>query len=96
MAEPPSAAERRALKRAYLEQERRRDWATLGLSPDELAELLDELDDELGEHGCDHSYRFTRAWLRRTGRDDTALAGLRELGGGCDCEVLANVDLDAP
>lgn len=43
---------------------------------------------------CDQSYRFTRAFLSIYAPDsdeEEVLRLLRELGGGCDCEVLLNV-----
>ncbi len=55
--------------------------------------MLDHLDGHVGEHGCDRTLAGTNAWLTTRGHDvERVLEGLVELGGGCDCEVLANVD----
>ncbi len=82
------------LKKQYVEQERQRERATIALTDDELEALLDHLDDRLGAEGCDHSHRIARRWLTANGKDERVLAGFEELGGYCDCEILANVDLD--
>lgn len=58
-----------------------------------LDALLDHLDERLSEDGCDHTLRLTQAWAEKESRDWTPLAdALREAGGYCDCEVLANVN----
>ncbi len=66
------------------------------LNAEQLDELLDVLDAELGDHPCDHSLQFTLAWARSNGVDAAILAGsLEHFGGYCDCEVLANVEPEA-
>ncbi|GAA3041452.1 DUF2695 domain-containing protein [Kitasatospora albolonga] len=86
---------RRALRDAYKAERRSEDWDVLGLDRDGLDELLDDLDERLEESGCDHTLRHSRAWAEAGAREWSALeAGLRALGGHCDCEVLANVDPD--
>jgi len=41
--------------------------------------------------GCDHTLRFTQAWISEHSQPGTEiLAWLREHGGFCDCEVLSN------
>ena len=62
------------------------------ISKASLAGLFDHLDQELAA-GCDHSLRFTRAYLLAHGLpEDDILPWLLEYGGGCDCEVLGNVE----
>ena len=57
-----------------------------------LAGLFAHLDQELAA-GCDHSLRFTRGYLLAHGLpEEVVLAWLLKYGGGCDCEVLANVE----
>lgn len=91
----PSADEkqrRKALKQRALQEERDRFRASLPIPDTELRALLDHLDDSLAE-GCDHSLRFIRAFLRERGLpEETVVPWLVEQGGGCDCEVLANVE----
>jgi hypothetical protein len=82
----------RELKKQYQAAERDRERGLVALTDTELAELLDFLDEQLGEIDCDHSLTMTRRWLATAGRGEEVLEGLRELGGHCDCEVLANVD----
>ena len=70
--------------------------ARMPLSQDELENLIDWLDDRCSEHGCDNTHRFTREWLQER---DLPLAitefALLALGGGCDCEVVLNVEVEA-
>jgi len=84
---------KRELRRAYKLGERQRAQAALPLGASQLAGLLDHLDSRLGREVCDHSLRFTREWAAANGVDaDELAASLEELGGYCDCEVLANVE----
>jgi hypothetical protein len=63
------------------------------LAPEELKALLDYLDEQLPKHGCDHTLRLTHGWASAQGVDPEAVgASTAHFGGGCDCEVLANVD----
>ena len=55
--------------------------------------LFGHLDSELGNHPCDHTLRLTTAWLVANGHEpERVVPWLRENGGYCDCEVLANVE----
>jgi hypothetical protein len=70
--------------------------ARMPLSQDELEELIQWLDDKCAEHGCDSTHRFAREWLQA--RDlpvATTEFALLALGGGCDCEVVLNVEAEA-
>ncbi|HVG46036.1 MAG TPA: DUF2695 domain-containing protein [Longimicrobium sp.] len=91
----PSSDEKRRrkeLKRNARQQERSRLEATMPLSQAALSGLFDYLDEALAE-GCDHTLRLTRAYLGARGLDeDRIIPWLEEHGGGCDCEVLANVE----
>lgn len=83
---------RRELRDAYERGERASSWDRLTLDRAALDRLLDHLDARLAD-GCDHTTRFTEEWARAEGRDWPRLrAALSDAGGGCDCEVLANVD----
>ncbi|MFG6466590.1 DUF2695 domain-containing protein [Pelomonas baiyunensis] len=56
-----------------------------------LESLFDAVDAGVEQSGCDHSLRFTTSWLlERRQPKDKVLSWLREHGGFCDCEVLAN------
>jgi Protein of unknown function (DUF2695) len=42
---------------------------------------------------CDHTLSISRAWCIENGADvDRVLGWLCDNGGGCDCEVIFNVD----
>jgi hypothetical protein len=88
---------KRELKRqakARMAEQAETNWEeSMLLEPEQLRALLDYLDRALAEEGCDHTLRLTGRWAAQKEIDTEALAGsLAEFGGGCDCEVLANVD----
>jgi hypothetical protein len=61
------------------------------LSNDLLASLFEFVEASVDKEGCDHSRRFTEAWLvsNRVSRE-SLLSWLDSNGGFCDCEVVAN------
>ncbi len=66
------------------------------LSEEELEQLLDAVDEGVRRDGCNHDTRFTQAWLRANDHDVASVVfALLRRGGGCDCEVVLNVSLDA-
>lgn len=91
----PSSSEkhrRKELKQQVRQREQARQEAGMPLSHEALSSLFGHLDGALSE-GCDHSLRLTRAWLGARGLDEQRIVTwLGDLGGGCDCEVLANVE----
>lgn len=90
-----SEIERRKLLRKEAENSARAKEESLmpiSMSMSQLTELFDHLDVALAE-GCDHTLRFTVAYLRSHGlSEDLIIPWLQEYGGYCDCEVLANVE----
>jgi hypothetical protein len=65
----------------------------LPMSEDQLAELVDHLDAWLQDNDCDGTLRETADWSSARGLEpDAVRAGFAELGGGCDCEVVLNMD----
>jgi Protein of unknown function (DUF2695) len=65
--------------------------ASMPMSPMQLHELLTYLDADLKV--CDHTTKLTRIFLTEKQLDQEAgLQWLRDHGGFCDCEVLANLD----
>jgi hypothetical protein len=67
--------------------------AKLPLPTEQMQALFDMLDVEFPRQGCDHSLRLTRAWLESKGLPvEPVEAWLRENGGHCDCEALANAE----
>ena len=84
---------KKALKQQFKSRERADAEARLPLPRSELAALFDRLDELLTDSDCDHSLRHTEAFLAERALDSaTVLLWLRESGGYCDCEVLANVE----
>jgi hypothetical protein len=58
-----------------------------------LEALIDDVDKRVRAAGCDHSRRFTREWLAQRGYPVyPSEFALIALGGGCDCEVVMNVE----
>jgi len=57
-----------------------------------LQNLGTYLSAQLATHGCDHTPRLTKEWLAQfsPGKHEQKLKALRNWGGYCDCEVLAN------
>ena len=50
-------------------------------------------DRQRGNDGCDHSLTFTREFLETQKVDvESVLDWIINEGGGCDCEVLYNVE----
>ena len=85
------ARQRRA--KAAMRQRATDEWDEhMILRPEQLKGLLDHLDESLGTTPCDHTLRLTSAWAAANGVDSDALErSVGHFGGGCDCEVLANV-----
>jgi hypothetical protein len=80
------------LKKAWREQERRKLLASLPMPHQALRELFAHLDGD-GGADCDPTLRVTTDFLLKRGFDvERILSWLREHGGYCDCEVLANVE----
>ncbi len=81
-----------ALKKAWREQENQKLLASIPMPKEALRELFDHLDGALSE-GCDHSLRLTTTYLESKKLEvQRIVPWLREHGGNCDCEVLANVE----
>lgn len=70
--------------------------ARMPIERDELEALLDWLEKNLQTESCKHDLRMTRRWLDEHGLPiaQTEFALIAQ-GGGCDCEVLLNVDPEA-
>lgn len=84
--------DRRDLKRLALLRECEKQWGELRLSPEQLRDLGAHLDERLKGDACDHTLRFTFEWLSSKDVHSKAVVkALQSRGGGCDCEVLANV-----
>jgi len=83
---------KRELKAAFKAGELEALEATMPLSKEDLRGLFEYLDTE-GASGCDHTAKKTLSYLRSRSLDSERIVPwLQELGGYCDCEVLANVE----
>lgn len=81
-----------ALKKAWRDQENQKLIASIPMSPEDLRELFDFLD-RADVPPCDHTHRDTIQFLQKKKIDiDRVIPWLKEHGGYCDCEVLANVE----
>ena len=68
----------------------------LPMSEEQLAELVDHLDEWLVGHACDGTLRETCSWSSARGLDpDAVRQGFADYGGGCYCEVVLNMDPSA-
>jgi len=61
------------------------------IADDQLQQLFEYVDSHLETERCDHSLRLTLGWFASTGQSsERTVEWLREHGGHCDCEVIAN------
>ncbi len=85
--------QRRDVRRAYKETERGRAREAMVLDEAQLSDLLDYLGVHVAEAGCDHTLRFTEAWASERGIESSVFVrSVKQFGGYCDCEVVANVE----
>ena len=77
------------MKMEYKKQQRKEHI----LNEDEATSLLQYVELKLQYHACKHNHRFTQEWLEKNGdvmKHDAILSELEDMGGYCDCEVVAN------
>jgi hypothetical protein len=85
--------QKRDARRAYKDAERGRAREAMVLDEAQLSDLLDYLDDQVAEAGCDHTLRFTEAWASAHRIESSDLVqSVQHFGGYCDCEVVANIE----
>ncbi len=66
---------------------------TFNLDSQSVSDLIDFVDRNVRERGCDHSHRFSAAWATARSIDwDDLLDALESRGAFCDCEVVMNLD----
>ena len=78
-------------KKAWKLQQRKRAQDAFPI-PDALLEsLFQAVDAQVENSGCNHTLRFTQAWIEEHKQPEAEIrAWLRDHGGFCDCEVLSN------
>lgn len=67
------------------------------LKRDQVEQLFSYVSGRLSKDGCDHTLRFTEAWLKGTQPPEVYAAAIEEIrgmGGLCDCELLMNCYAD--
>jgi hypothetical protein len=78
-------------KRAWKAEQKAAARTAFPLPDAVLQEMFDFVEARIGSDGCDHTRRFTKAWLDERQVDrDKVLAWLDDTGGFCDCEVASN------
>ncbi|WP_426058334.1 DUF2695 domain-containing protein [Hymenobacter sp. B1770] len=92
----PSQEEKQRRKAIQNELRQKADeekLAALPMPKPKLAAFFDYLDQQLTEHDCDDTLRFTQEFAATQNLAfEPVKQWLGELGGYCDCEVLANVE----
>ncbi len=84
-------AEDKNRKKAWKAEQKAAARAAFPLQDAELHAMFEDVETRLRSEGCDHTRRFTKAWLEERDADTAAvLAWLEETGGFCDCEVAGN------
>ncbi len=67
--------------------------ARMPIDASDLTEMLSWLENQLEERPCAHDLQLTRQWLKENAKPvETTEFALIAQGGGCDCEVVSNVD----
>ena len=85
--------EKRKALAEYKRRQKESFLASLPMSAELFRELFDYLDVKLSEENCRDDLRLTTAFLESKDCDTEAvLSWLEENGGGCDCEVLGNIE----
>ena len=84
---------RKAIRDALKRNGRKDAEAKLPLPTPEMKQLFGWVDAKLQDEGCDHTLRHSVSFLRVRGvAEDGVIAWLKEEGGYCDCEVIANAE----
>ena len=84
---------KKELLRQYQEQQNQELLKGLNTDIENIRELLDHLDEYFSEESCDDTLKETEVFLKRNKIEvESTLNWLRDNGGYCDCEVLANVE----
>ena len=87
-------ARKKELLKGYKTKEKQNFQDSLPMDEELFWNLFDYVDEKLETNdGCDHSLTFTREFLEKQKVDiESVLDWIINEGGGCDCEVLYNVE----
>lgn len=85
--------QRKARIKKYKDEQKNKFINSLPISRNIFHELFDYLDERLSEEDCNHDFEMTEEFLKQRNIPiEEVEAWLMGNGGGCDCEVLANVE----
>lgn len=88
-----SSKNKKELLKKYKEQQRDLLIKSLPFSIEKFKELFDYLDEKLSDIECDNTLKYTLKFLKQTNIPiEKSIQWLKENGGYCDCEVLANIE----
>ena len=87
-------ARKKELLKAYANEQKQSFKDSLPMDEELFWNLFDYVGEKLeANDGCDHSLTFTREFLGQQNVDvESVLDWIVNGGGGCDCEVLYNVE----
>ena len=87
-------ARKKELLKAYANEQKQSFKDSLPMDEELFWQLFDYVDEKVEENdGCDQSLSFTRECLEKQKVDvEIVLDWIVNEGGGCDCEVLYNVE----
>ncbi|MCX7255769.1 MAG: DUF2695 domain-containing protein [Polaromonas sp.] len=78
-------------KKAWKLQQRKLAQDALPISDSLLESMFKTVDAKVEAIGCDNTLRFTESWIAENKQPEVkVISWLREHGGFCDCEALAN------
>lgn len=78
-------------KSAWKAQQRQLAQAAFPMSSALLQALFEAVQAQVDENGCDHTLRFSSQWIAQHHQPQEQIVGwLKQHGGWCDCEVVAN------
>ncbi|OGX80946.1 hypothetical protein BEN48_07185 [Hymenobacter glacialis] len=84
---------RKAIQNELMKKADAERLAALPMPKEKLQEFFDYLDQQLEEHDCDDTLRFTQQFAAsRNLAFEPIKQWLGDYGGYCDCEALANVE----
>ena len=84
---------RKAIQNELRQKANAEKRADLPMPLEKLAAFFDYLDQQLTEHDCDDTLRFTQEFVANHNLEfELSKQWLSDYGGYCDCEALANVE----
>lgn len=93
MATPDEKRRRKEILAKLSAESNRIKLSELPMPKPQLKPFFDYLDENLTEHGCNHTLLFTEQFAKAQNISFEVLKKwASDYGGYCDCEVLANVE----